>query len=123
MTDPEHRPRPDNTPPEIQLSDVRTVPVGRRPNKVRADEFAAPPEAGRSFRDFFSSLPDILQARSLRAVVDAIVHAAREQHAVVVMLGGHVVKTGLAPVLIDLMQRGVITHLASNGSAVIHDWE
>lgn len=118
-----HRHRPDSAPPEIDLSDVHTVPVSRRPNKVRADEFAAPPDADRSFRAFLDSLPDILQARSFRAVVDAIVHAASEQHAVVAMLGGHIVKTGLAPVLIDLVQRGVITHLASNGSAVIHDWE
>ncbi|MEJ2678673.1 MAG: hypothetical protein P8174_06315 [Gemmatimonadota bacterium] len=123
MTDHKARPHPDNAPPEIDLSDVRTVPVSRRPNKVRADEFATPPQSGQRFRDFLDSLPDILQARSFRAVVDAIVHAAQEQHAVVAMLGGHVVKTGLAPVLIDLARRGVITHFASNGSAVIHDWE
>ncbi len=123
MTDPRYRHRPDNAPPEINLSDVRTVPVNRRPNKVRADEFAAPPQSGRSFREFLDSLPDILQARSFRAVVDAIVNAARGRHGVVAMLGGHVIKTGLAPVLIDLARRGVITHFASNGSAVIHDWE
>jgi hypothetical protein len=123
LTDPSSHPRPDNAPAEIDLSDVRTVPVSRRPNKVRAGEFAAPPGGGRSFRDFLDSLPDILQARSFRAVVDAVVRAAQEQRGVVAMMGGHVVKTGLAPVLVDLMRRGVITHLASNGSAVIHDWE
>jgi hypothetical protein len=108
---------------EIDVSRIRTVPVARRPNKVRAEDFARPPAADRSFRAFLDSLPEILQARSFREVVDATVAAAREGRAVVCMMGGHVVKTGLAPVLIDLVERGVITHLASNGSAVIHDYE
>jgi len=56
-------------------------------------------------------------------VVDAIVNAAKTKRAVIAMLGGHVVKTGLAPLLIDLMRRGVITHIAMNGSAAIHDYE
>ncbi|HEY8483382.1 MAG TPA: hypothetical protein VIL13_02150 [Longimicrobiales bacterium] len=108
---------------EIDLSRVRTVPVAARPNKVRAEDLAHPPRGGRTFRDFLDSLPNILQAKSFREIVDAVVVAVREQRAVVVMFGGHVIKTGLAPVLIDLMERGVITHLASNGSAVIHDYE
>ncbi|MEX0891361.1 MAG: hypothetical protein WEB88_04265 [Gemmatimonadota bacterium] len=109
--------------PEIDLATVRTVPVSGRPNKVRARDFARPPGEDRSFHAFLESLPDLLQARSFLAVVDALVQARRNRRAVVAMLGGHVVKTGLAPVFIDLMERGVITHLASNGSAVIHDYE
>jgi hypothetical protein len=109
--------------PELDFSRLRTVPVTRRPNKVRAEDFAQPPGDDRSFDAFVDSLPDILQARSFRAVVDAVVDAARNRRAVVCMVGGHVVKTGLGPVLIDLIERGVITHLASNGSAVIHDYE
>ncbi|MGQ0641975.1 MAG: hypothetical protein ACT4P6_14590 [Gemmatimonadaceae bacterium] len=70
-----------------------------------------------------NALPDILVARDFRRVVGAIVGAARRKRAVVAMLGGHVVKTGLAPVLIDLMRRQVITHIAMNGSAAIHDYE
>ncbi|HEU4989873.1 MAG TPA: hypothetical protein VFT41_08830 [Gemmatimonadaceae bacterium] len=62
-------------------------------------------------------------ARDFRRVVDAIVSAHARERGVVVMLGGHVVKTGLAPVLVDLMRRGVVTHLAMNGSAAIHDYE
>jgi hypothetical protein len=102
---------------------VRTIPVARRPNKVSASEFAHPPGDDRSFAAFVDSLPDVLAARDFRAVVDAIVHAAKTKRAVVAMLGGHVVKTGLAPLLIDLMRRGVITHIAMNGSAAIHDYE
>lgn len=108
---------------EAELSRIRTVPVAARPNKVRAEDFARPPGEERGFRAFLDSLPDILEARSFLAVVDAIAYAARDERAVVCMLGGHVVKTGLAPLLIDLMQRGAITHVASNGSAVIHDYE
>jgi hypothetical protein len=65
----------------------------------------------------------VLVARDFRRVVDAIVAAHRARRAVLVMLGGHVVKTGLAPVLVDLMRRGVVTHVAMNGSAAIHDYE
>jgi hypothetical protein len=108
---------------EANLADVRTIPVAIRPNKVRAEEFAAPPGGDRSFGAFLKALPDILVARDFLAVVDAIVGAGRRQRAVVVMLGGHVVKTGLAPILIDLMQRGIITHVAMNGSGAIHDYE
>ena len=102
------------------------MPIERRPNKVGAGEFASPPpssRADRSFSAFLSALPDVLVARDFRRVVDAIAGAAKQKRAVVVMLGGHIVKTGLAPLLIGLMNRGVITHLAMNGSAAIHDYE
>jgi hypothetical protein len=109
--------------PEADLGAVRTIPVARRPNKVRAEEFAHPPDGDRSFAAFLASLPDVLVARDFRHVVDAIAGAARRERGVVVMLGGHIVKTGLAPLLVDLMRRRVITHVAMNGSASIHDFE
>jgi len=90
---------------------------------VAAAEFASPPGKDRSFASFVDSLPDVLVARDFRLVVGAIATAARKKRAVVVMLGGHIVKTGLAPLIIELMNRGVITHLAMNGSAAIHDYE
>ncbi|HYN83007.1 MAG TPA: hypothetical protein VES88_16090 [Gemmatimonadaceae bacterium] len=94
-----------------------------RPNKVRTEEFARPPGNDRSFSAFVASLPEVLVAGDFRAVVAAIASAARKRRAVVVMLGGHIVKTGVAPLLIDLMERRVITHLAMNGSGAIHDYE
>ena len=97
--------------------------MARRPNKVRAQEFAHPPAEDRSFGAFVRALPDVLAARVFVQVVDAIANAALSKRGVVVMLGGHVVKTGLAPVLLDLMRRGVVTHVAMNGSAAIHDYE
>lgn len=102
---------------------MKTVPVAQRPNKVRAEEFASAPAEDRSFGAFLTSLPDVLKAQDFRKVVDAIVRAKKKKRGVIVMLGGHVVKTGIAPLLADLMQRGVITHLAMNGSAAIHDYE
>jgi len=90
---------------------------------VSARDFAQPPAGDRSFHAFLRALPDVLVARDFRAVAGAVAAAARRKRGVVIMLGGHVVKTGLAPVLIELMRRGIVTHLAMNGSAAIHDYE
>ena len=76
-----------------------------------------------SFGAFLAALPEVLVAGDFKAVVAAIINAHQLQRGVVVMLGGHIVKTGVAPVLIDLMDRGVITHVAMNGSGAIHDYE
>jgi hypothetical protein len=108
---------------EVDLAAVRTIPIARRPNKVRAEEFASPPGRDRSFGAFLRSLPDVLVARDFLLVVEAIANAKARDRGVIVMLGGHVVKTGLAPLLVDLMERGIITHVAMNGSAAIHDYE
>jgi hypothetical protein len=113
-------------PPEADLARVRTTPVAGRPNRVVAAQFASPPPGAageRTFARFLDSLPRILQAAAFLEVVDAIAGAVRRERAVVWMLGGHVVKTGLGPVIADLMERGAVTHLASNGSAGIHDYE
>ena len=101
---------------------MRTVPIALRPNKVRAEEFARPAGDNRSFAAFLDSLPDVLAARDFRSLAREIANAAGRR-GVIVMVGGHVVKTGLAPILIDFMRRGIITHLAMNGAAAIHDYE
>ncbi|MBV6521172.1 MAG: hypothetical protein MNPFHGCM_01299 [Gemmatimonadaceae bacterium] len=108
---------------EADLARIRTIPVAQRPNKVSAREFAHPPGSERSFRSFLDALPDVLAARDFRSVVEAIARAVCGNRAIVAMVGGHVVKTGLSPVIIDLMKRRAITHLAMNGSAAIHDYE
>lgn len=112
-----------STPREADLSKVRTIPVAGRPNKVTAGEFATPPQADRTFAAFVRSLPDVLKAADFRHVVDAVVQAHRTRRAVIVMLGGHVVKTGIGPLLVDLMRRRIVTDVAMNGSAAIHDYE
>ena len=90
---------------------------------MSSGDFAQPPGDDRTFGAFLRALPDVLVARDFRAVVGAIANAARRERGVVVMLGGHIVKTGLAPVLIELMKRRIVTHVAMNGSAAIHDYE
>ncbi|MEP6572035.1 MAG: hypothetical protein ABJD11_05040 [Gemmatimonadota bacterium] len=108
---------------EADLAGVRTVPISRRANKVDPSLLATPPGQDRSFHAFLSSLPDILAARDLRRVISGVSDAARTKRGVLLLLGGHVVKTGMGPLLIELIRRGVVTHLALNGAAAIHDFE
>jgi hypothetical protein len=107
---------------EADLSKIRTVRIATRANKVDPALLATPP-AGRSFDDFLAGLPDVLAARDLRAVIAAVASAARRRRGIVVQIGGHVIKTGLGPLLVHLMQRGALTHLAMNSAAAIHDFE
>jgi hypothetical protein len=107
---------------EADFARLKTVPIAQRSNKVDPTLLAHPPGADRSFAAFWNALPDILAARDLRFVVDQLARAAGRR-AVVAMLGGHVIKVGLGPLLVELMRRKVITHVAMNGSAAIHDFE
>ena len=108
---------------EADLSRLKTVPVSKRPNKVDASLLGRPPlRTDRSFTTFLDSLPSSLAAQDLRYVVDQIV-AATGRRAIVTMLGGHVIKVGLGPLLIALMRERAITAIAMNGSAAIHDFE
>jgi len=107
---------------EADFSRLKTVPIAQRRNKVDPTLLAHPPAGERGFAAFWGSLPDILAARDLHTVAEAIA-AAAGRRAVVVMLGGHVIKVGLGPLLVTLIERGVITHVAMNGSAAIHDYE
>jgi hypothetical protein len=120
MSPPPPPPRPEYQ--EADVSKVRTVPIAQRPNKVDPTLLAHPPAGDLSFQAFWRALPDVLASRDLRFVVDRLVAAAGKR-AVVVMLGGHVIKTGLGPLLVEMLNRGVITHVAMNGSAAIHDFE
>ncbi len=94
-----------------------------RQNLVTVDEFAEVLEPVSGFGTWFRSLPDIHGGRNLKRIVDFIVQARKDGREVGVALGAHVLKVGLSPLVIDLMQRGFITHVATNGAGVIHDWE
>ncbi len=107
----------------IDLGGVRTRSLSARPSKVRVDDFARPPRAGATFAEFLASLPRILAAQDFRAVVEAIVGARRRGRPVILGMGAHVIKCGLSPIVIDLMERGVITCVAMNGAGPIHDVE
>ena len=108
----------------IDLGKVQTYSIKSRNNKVNVhDHFAEPLKAGRSVVDFLDSLPRLLGADSLRGVVDAVVTAREKGRPVVLAMGGHVIKCGLQPVLKSLIDAEVITAVAMNGSAAIHDFE
>ncbi|HYO92562.1 MAG TPA: hypothetical protein VEQ40_13035, partial [Pyrinomonadaceae bacterium] len=107
----------------LSLDDVNTYSLTERPSKVSVKDFARPLEADTSIQDFLDSLPNILAVQSLREVA-ARVRRARELHKPVIWgIGGHVIKTGLAPVIINLMQRGFVNAIAANGSVLVHDAE
>ena len=102
---------------------LRIRPLAERRNLVQKEDFAKvlPPVDG--FLTWFEALPDIYGSKSLKAVVAEIITARENGREVGVQLGAHVLKVGLSPLIIDLMRRGLITHVATNGASAIHDWE
>jgi hypothetical protein len=108
---------------EFDLSGVRTYPLASRRSKAQAADFARPYVPGSGIRAWVDSLPAMLAGADFRAVAGAIVRARAAGRGVLWGLGAHVIKTGLGPVLIDLMDRGFVSGLAVNGAAVIHDFE
>jgi hypothetical protein len=107
----------------IDLERVKTYALADRPGKVGAAEFAGAWAAGGTFSAFLERLPKALAASDLKAVIAAIVAAYRGQYPVIFGMGAHVIKTGLGPIVVDLMQRGVISGVAMNGAGIIHDLE
>src|SRR6195256_1239677 len=107
----------------LELTAVKTYPLASRPSKVSLDDFASPVQEDSSLKDFLQSLPNILAVQNLRELA-ARMHRARElQKPIIWGIGGHVVKTGLAPLIIDLMKRGFVSAIAGNGSVLVHDAE
>ncbi len=107
----------------LDLSPLRTVALAARGGKVRVESFAKPYRKGAGLAAWLDSLPHILAADDFRALAGALRQARSLGKAIIWGLGGHVVKCGLAPVLIDLMERGYVTAIAMNGSTAIHDFE
>jgi hypothetical protein len=105
------------------LGDVATYPLSSRKSKVTVADFARPPARGASVARFLDGLPKILAADDLRAVLGSVQEAKRAGRAVLWGFGGHVVKTGLGPVVSDLMRRGFVSGVALNGAALVHDFE
>jgi hypothetical protein len=107
----------------LNFANLKTVGLEERGGKVKTADFASAYQKGSGVAGLLGSLPHLLAADGFRAVVDAIAGARARQRAIIWGLGGHVIKCGLAPVLIDLMHRGYATTFALNGSAAIHDFE
>jgi hypothetical protein len=109
--------------PEIDLSAVRTISVGKRPSKVRVEQFAPAPDPGAPIGSLEQFLPDILSGAALRELLEAWVLARADGRPAVAMIGGHVIKTGVQRPLLSLLDAGALTAVAMNGAAAIHDFE
>lgn len=107
----------------LSLKKVSTYPLASRPSKVSLDDFARPVQADSSLKDFLATLPNILAVQNLRELAERMRRARELQKPIIWGIGGHVVKTGLAPLIIDLMKRGFVTAIAGNGSVLVHDAE
>ncbi len=107
----------------LDLSGLKTIPIAARGGKVRVADFAVPYVKGSGVSGLLDSLPNILAAESFRATVNALCGARAAGKPILWGMGGHVIKCGLAPTLIDLMRRGFATAFVMNGSAAIHDFE
>ena len=107
----------------IDLSQLKTVPLAGRGGKVQVRDFATAYEPGSGMAGLVNSLPHILAAQGFRAVIDALLAARNAKKPILWGIGGHVIKCGLAPVLIQLMNHGFATAFAMNGAASIHDFE
>lgn len=108
---------------EFDLSDVRTYPLRSRASKVTLAQFATPYKKGAGLDGLLKSLPALLAAGDFKAVVQALLAARQGQRAIIWGLGAHVLKTGLSPVIVDLMERGFVSAIATNGAGIIHDFE
>jgi hypothetical protein len=108
---------------EFDLTGVRTYPLATRKSKANAADFARVYQRGSGVAGLIGSLPNILAAADFKAVVDAIAAARAGERGIVWGLGAHVLKTGLSPTLVDLMERGFVSAIATNGAGIIHDFE
>jgi len=108
---------------EFDFAGIKTYPLKSRKSKVTISDFARPSNRSTTIGEFIESLPDILAAADLKAVVSAMTAARRSDSGLLWGLGAHVIKTGLGPVIVDLMRRGFVSGIATNGAAVIHDCE
>jgi hypothetical protein len=107
----------------LALQKIKTYPLSTRYSKVQLPSFAKPWRPGDRFSKFLAGLPDILATRTFREVVEEIAKARLNGKAVVIGMGAHPTKVGLNPILVDLIERGVVTALALNGAVIIHDFE
>ena len=114
----------DKVPPApLDFTNLHTYSLKERPSKVTIRDFAAPPRPGMRVAELITSLPAQLAGRDFPALLKRITAAVREDRPILVGMGAHVIKVGLAPVLIKLMQRGLVSGIALNGAGIIHDSE
>jgi GNAT superfamily N-acetyltransferase len=109
--------------PELSLDSVRTLSVRDRKSKVSLQDFAKEVRPGMTVGELLAALPDVLAGRDLRTLVARLEESIRREAEWIFMLGGHVIKTGTAPVIVPMIRDGWISCVAMNGSASVHDVE
>ena len=109
--------------PPLDLTQIRTYPLGKRPSKVAASAVGTVHRPGASVREFLASLPNILAAHDVREIATAIAERQRTGKTIGLGMGAHPIKVGLSPLIIDLMERGIVDVVAMNGATIIHDFE
>ena len=102
---------------------LKTYSIKSRKSKVNINDFAKPYKAGNTLNDFIKNLPDILAVKDLKEIASLIASACNNKKTVVAAMGAHVIKVGLSPVIIDLMEQGIIHAVALNGACIVHDFE
>jgi len=107
----------------LSLDKVSTYPLASRPSKVTVEDFATPVTEKASLRHYLASLPNILAVQDLRELASRMRRARTRGKPIIWGIGGHVIKTGLGPIMIDLMNRGLVSAIAANGSVLVHDAE
>ncbi|HTK38433.1 MAG TPA: hypothetical protein VL325_08070, partial [Pyrinomonadaceae bacterium] len=107
----------------MNLGEIRTYELASRPSKVTVDEFAKAPAKADTLAAFLDKLPNVLAVQSMREIAGRVKRAKEQGKPIIWGIGGHVIKTGIAPVMIDLMRRGFVTAIAANGSVLVHDTE
>jgi hypothetical protein len=111
--------------PKINFENIETISIGDKPRKMETSLLAKPfsPTHNGEFETFIASLPDVLKAQDLKTFCQKLAEIRMSGKKVAVMFGGHVIKTGLSPIIIDLAEKGLITTVAMNSAAAIHDSE
>jgi len=107
----------------IDLNHIKTHPLSGRKSLVQAGDASRPWQKGSSFKDFLDSLPNILAGSHVRKVIAAMAAAAKTEKVIILGMGAHVIKVGLNPVVVDLMERGILSAVAMNGAGIVHDFE
>lgn len=114
---------PESNFKEIDLSNVKRNSIRERKSKVNVENFCKNIKKNGTFEDFFNSIPDLIYGKNFKEFVKLSTIAAKNNKMFIVMLGAHVIKVGLSPLLIEMINEGVIKSIALNGAGVIHDVE
>ncbi len=107
----------------LDISKVKTYSLTERESKISTADVCTPPKGGMTLKDYFNGLPNILAAKDIKDLISAITVAVNENKTIILAMGAHVIKVGLGPLIVDLIERGIVSLVAMNGAGIIHDFE